>query len=70
MWKIDLKDAPIKESGKDGHRYGWLAPGDETCQQGTNSFIIPNMFAKAVTGTSTKNAMVWAEVEIKPIYEG
>jgi hypothetical protein len=36
----------------------------------TNSFIIPNMFAKAVTGVSTKEAVAWAEGEIKRIYGG
>ena len=70
MWKIDPKYEPIKESGKYGHLYGWPAPGDEKSQQVTNSFIIPNMFAKAVTGTSTKDAMLWAEAEIKRIYDG
>jgi hypothetical protein len=30
--------------------------------------IIPIMFAKAVQGTSTKEAVAWAEEEIKRIY--
>jgi disulfide oxidoreductase YuzD len=34
----------------------------------TNSFIIPIMFAKAVGGSTTKDAMEWAEAEIKRIY--
>jgi multiple sugar transport system substrate-binding protein len=69
-WKIDPKYEPIKESGKYGHLYGWPAPGDEKSQQVTNSFIIPNMFAKAVTGVSPREAMAWAEGEIKRIYGG
>lgn len=69
-WRIDPKYEPIKESGKYGHLYGWPAPGDEKSQQVTNSFIIPNMFAKAVTGVSTKEAMAWAEGEIRRIYGG
>jgi multiple sugar transport system substrate-binding protein len=69
-WKIDPKYEPIKESGKYGHLYGWPAPGDEKSQQVTNSFIIPNMFAKTVTGTSTKDAMLWAEAEVRRIYQG
>jgi multiple sugar transport system substrate-binding protein len=67
-WKIDPKYEPIKESGKYGHLYGWPAPGDEKSQQVTNSFVIPNMFAKAVTGVSTTEAMTWAEGEIKRMY--
>jgi multiple sugar transport system substrate-binding protein len=67
-WKTDPKYEPIKESGKYGHLYGWPAPGDEKSQQVTYAFIIPNMFAKAVTGATTKGAISWAEGEIKRIY--
>jgi multiple sugar transport system substrate-binding protein len=68
VWKIDKKYEPFRESGRYGHLYGWPAPGDEKSQQVTNNYIIPIMFAKAVGGTSTKEAMAWAEVEIKRIY--
>jgi multiple sugar transport system substrate-binding protein len=69
-WRADPKYEPIKESGQYGHLYGWPAPGDERSQQVTYSFVIPNMFAKAVTGASTKEAMAWAEGEIRRIYGG
>jgi multiple sugar transport system substrate-binding protein len=69
-WKADAKYEPIKESGKYGHLYGWPAPGDDSSQQVTDSFIIPNMFAKAIAGASTRDAMAWAEGEIKCIYGG
>jgi ABC-type glycerol-3-phosphate transport system substrate-binding protein len=67
-WKTDPKYEPIKESGKYGHLYGWPAPGDEKCQQVTYTFVIPNMFAKAATGVPTKEAITWAEGEIRRIY--
>jgi multiple sugar transport system substrate-binding protein len=67
-WKTDPKYEPIKESGKYGHLYGWPAPGELYSQQVTYSFVIPTMFAKAVTGASTKEAIAWAEGEIKRIY--
>jgi multiple sugar transport system substrate-binding protein len=68
VWKIDPKYEPIKESGRYGHLYGWPAPGDERSQQVTNNYIIPIMFAKAIGGAPTKEAMAWAEAEIKRIY--
>jgi hypothetical protein len=53
------------------HLYGWPAPPDERTQLITNSYIIPNMFAKAVTNaSSTKDAVRWAEGEIKKIFGG
>lgn len=67
-WKTDPKYEPIKESGKYGHLYGWPAPGDEKSQQVTYAFVIPNMFAKAMTGAPTKEAITWAEGEIRRIY--
>jgi multiple sugar transport system substrate-binding protein len=68
IWAIDPKYKPIKESSQYGHLYGWPAPGDERSQQVNNSYIIPIMFAKAVGGSTTKEAMEWAETEIKRIY--
>ena len=68
VWKIDPKYEPIKESAPFGHLYGWPAPGDERSQQVTNNYIIPIMFAKAVQGASTTEAMAWAEDAIKRIY--
>jgi multiple sugar transport system substrate-binding protein len=68
VWKLDPKYEPFKLSGRYGHLYGWPAPGDERSQQVTNNYIIPIMFAKAVGGTPTKEAMAWAEGEIKRIY--
>jgi multiple sugar transport system substrate-binding protein len=68
VWNIDPRYEPIKQSAQYGHLYGWPAPGDERSQQVTNSFIIPIMFAKAVGGTATSEAMAWAEAEIRRIY--
>ena len=69
-WETDPKYEPIKVGGQFGHLYGWPAPGDEKSQQVTSAFVIPNMFAKAVTGAPTKEAMAWAEGEIRRIYAG
>ena len=52
------------------HCYGWPAPPSDKVQLITNSFIMPNMIAKAVTGTATKDAIVWAENEMKKVMAG
>jgi multiple sugar transport system substrate-binding protein len=66
VWDIDPKYKPLKNMIQYSHLYGWPAPADEKLQVITNSYIIPNMFAKVVTGTSNaKDAMKWAETEIK-----
>ncbi len=56
MLKTDPKFAALKAEGVQYHTYGWPAPPSDKVQLITNSFILPNMIAKAVTGTSTKDA--------------
>jgi len=68
--RTDPKYAALKGEGVQYHAYGWPAPGSEKVQLITNSYILPNMIAKAVTGTSTKDAIAWAENEMKKIMAG
>jgi multiple sugar transport system substrate-binding protein len=68
--KTDPKFAALKAEGVQFHCYGWPAPPSDKVQRITNEFILPNMIAKAVTGTSTKEAVAWAETEMKRIIAG
>jgi multiple sugar transport system substrate-binding protein len=66
VWDIDPKYKVLKSMINYSHLYGWPAPADPRIQLVTNSYIIPNMFAKVVTGASTpKDAIRWAETEIR-----
>jgi multiple sugar transport system substrate-binding protein len=65
VWDLDPKYKPLKQLAQYSHLYGWPAPPDEKIQLITNSYIIPNMFARVVTNASSpKDAMAWAETEI------
>jgi multiple sugar transport system substrate-binding protein len=69
--KTDPKFAALRQvEGVQFHCYGWPAPASDKVQRITNEWILPNMIAKAVTGTSNKDAMVWAEKEMKRIIAG
>jgi multiple sugar transport system substrate-binding protein len=68
--KTDVKYAALSGEGVQYHCYGWPAPPSDKVQLITNSFILPNMIAKAVTGTSTKESVAWAEREMKKIIAG
>jgi len=68
--KTDPKLAILKGEGVSLHTYGWPAPASDKVQMITNSFILPNMLAKAVTGTSTKDSVAWAENEMKKVMAG
>jgi multiple sugar transport system substrate-binding protein len=65
--KTDPKYAALRAEGVQYHTYGWPAPGSDKVQLITNSYILPNMIAKAVTGTSNQEAVAWAETEMKKI---
>jgi multiple sugar transport system substrate-binding protein len=70
VWDIDPKYKPLKTIVQYSHLYGWPAPPDERTQLITNTYIIPNMFARAVTNASSpKDAIRWAETEIKRTFE-
>jgi multiple sugar transport system substrate-binding protein len=49
---------------------GWPGPPTRGAPLVFNSYILPNMCAKAVGGMPTKEAVAWAEQEIKKAYEG
>jgi multiple sugar transport system substrate-binding protein len=69
VWDIDPKYAPFRTIGQYSHLYTWPAQPDPKAQIVIYNYIIANMYAKAVTGTPTKDAIAWAEGEIKRIYE-
>jgi multiple sugar transport system substrate-binding protein len=69
VWDIDPKYKPLKSVVQYSHLYGWPAPPDERIQLITNSYVIPNMVARVVTkAAKPKEAMVWAETEIKRLF--
>jgi hypothetical protein len=68
--RTDPKYAHLRGEGVQYHTYGWPAPASDRVQLITNSYILPNMMAKAVTGTSTKDSIAWAENEMKKIIAG
>ena len=69
VWNIDPKYEPFKTIGQYSHLYTWPARPDPKAQIVIYNYIIANMYAKAVTGISTKDAIAWAEGEIKRVYE-
>jgi multiple sugar transport system substrate-binding protein len=69
VWNIDPKYKPFKSIGRYSHLYGWPAPPSDKILVLTYSYTLPNMYAKAVTGTPTAEAMQWAEDRIKEIFQ-
>jgi hypothetical protein len=69
LWTIDPKYEPFKTIERYSHLYTWPAVPNPKPPIVIDNGIIANKYAKAVTGTPTKNAIAWAEREIKRVYE-
>jgi multiple sugar transport system substrate-binding protein len=69
IWRSDPKLKALIGFGKYATIDCWPGPATAAAAQTFNTHIIANMFAKAVTGTSTKEAIAWAESELRRIYE-
>ena len=68
IWTSDPKLRPLVGFAKWAHLIGWPGPPTREAQLVSQLYIIPNMFAKVVTGMHAKEAMLWAEEEIRKVY--
>jgi multiple sugar transport system substrate-binding protein len=50
--------------------FGYAGPSTAKATEVFSKYIITDMFAKAVQGTSAEEAVKWADAELKKIYEG
>jgi multiple sugar transport system substrate-binding protein len=69
IWRQDPKLKSLIGFAKYATIDCWPGPPTPEAAQTFNTYIISNMFAKAVTGTPTKQAIAWAESELRRIYE-
>jgi multiple sugar transport system substrate-binding protein len=71
VWSTNPKYAFAPKIGEFTHPPSWPAPPHAASQVAMNLYVIPDMFANAVTGRmSTPEAIAWGERELKDIYEG
>jgi multiple sugar transport system substrate-binding protein len=70
IWQKDPKTAIIPKEGEYARARGWPAKPNEYVQLIENNYILPNMAAKAVTGTPIKEAMRWGEEQVRKVFAG
>jgi multiple sugar transport system substrate-binding protein len=68
IWNKDPKMAIFKDISEYGWP-GWPGPASPASSEAHYKFIIVGMFAKAMQGMAPKDAVAWAEGELKRIYE-
>lgn len=71
IWGTNPKYGFAREIMKYTHPPGWPGPMTDASQLVMDLYIIPDMFAFAVTGRmSTRDAIAWAEKEITEVHAG
>ncbi|MFZ1061246.1 MAG: extracellular solute-binding protein [Candidatus Rokuibacteriota bacterium] len=71
IWGTNPKYKFAKEIMRYTHPPGWPGPQTDASQLVMDLYLIPDMFAFAVTGRmSTKDAIAWAEKEIAEVHAG
>jgi multiple sugar transport system substrate-binding protein len=69
MWQVDPRNIPYRDAMASAHLPGWPAPPDRRLAEAVAKYVVVDMFAKACTGTATKDAIKTAESQLKGIYK-
>ena len=67
-WKTDPKLTAFRDSIKDARHLGYAGPPSAKASEALAKFIIVDMFAKAIQGTTPEESLKWATDELKKIY--
>ena len=70
IWQQNPKFTFLPQEGQYGRPRGWPAKPNEFIQIIEDSFILPDMVAKAVTGTPIEQAIQWGEDLVRKVLEG
>ena len=68
LWKVDPIMAPFRTAAESGRFAGYAGPAGRAAAETISKFIIVDMYAKAVQGTSPEDAVKWAHAELVKIY--
>ena len=67
-WTTDPKLTPFRDTIKDARHLGYAGPPSAKASEALAKYIIVDMFAKAIQGTTPEEALAWATGELKKIY--
>jgi len=70
IWQENPKFTFLPKEAQDGRSRGWPAKPNEFMQMIEDSYILPNMVAKTVTGTPIDQAIQWGEEQVRKVLEG
>jgi multiple sugar transport system substrate-binding protein len=68
MWQVDARNIPYRDALTTAHLPGWPAPPNHRLAESVAKYVVVDMFAKACSGSSTKDVIQSAEAQLKEIY--
>lgn len=68
FWDVEPRNLPYRQSLETSHLPGWPAPVGRYQAEVIAKYVIIDMFAKACSGTATKEVIKTATAEVKRIY--
>jgi multiple sugar transport system substrate-binding protein len=68
MWQVEPRNIPYRDAMASAHLPGWPAPPNRQLAENVAKYVVVDMFAKACSGTATKDAIKSAETQLKQIY--
>ena len=70
MWgKVDGPLKMFRTAARTSRLFGYAGPSTSKATEAFTKYIITDMYAKAVQGMKVEDAVHWAELELKKIYE-
>ena len=69
MWQVEPRNIPYRDAMASAHLPGWPAPPGRQLAEAVSKYVVVDMFAKACTGTPTKDVIKAAEAQLKEIYK-
>jgi multiple sugar transport system substrate-binding protein len=69
MWDVEPRNKPYRDAMATAHLPGWPAPPDRRLAESVAKYIVVDMFAKACSGSSTKDVIKAADAQLKEIYK-
>jgi multiple sugar transport system substrate-binding protein len=70
VWRQNPKTVLLPKEAEYARARGWPAKPNELIQLIENTYILPNMAAKAVTGTPITEAIGWGEAQVRKVMTG
>src|SRR5215475_112788 len=69
MWDVEPRNKPYRDAMATAHLPGWPAPPHRQLAESVAQYVVVDMFAKAASGSSTKDVIKAAGAQLREIYK-